>query len=103
MSHAQYTWSSFHRIYLYVSVQIAVWAVLNFLELVLAHLRIELKIVATDQSNPDSISTQFQFQFQLTLTSPFAMLVSLLRGKWHLNRVINFVFDLPIFERLYQL
>ena len=80
-----------------MSVQIAVWAVLNFLELVLAHLRIELKIVATDQSNPDSISTQFQFQFQLTLTSPFAMLVSLLRGKWHLNRVINFVFDLPIF------
>ena len=72
----------FHRIYLYVSVQIAVWAVLNFLELVLAHLRIELKMVATDQSNPDSISTQFQFQFQfqLTLTSPFAMLVSLLGG-----------------------
>ena len=84
-----------------MSVQIAVWAVLNFLELVLAHLRIELKMVATDQSNPDSISTQFQFQ--LTLTSPFAILVSLLRGKWHLNRVINFVFDLPIFERLYQL
>ena len=38
-----------------MSVQIAVWAVLNFLELVLAHLRIELKMVATDQSNPDSI------------------------------------------------
>ena len=39
-----------------MSVQIAVWAVLNFLELVLAHLCIELKMVATDQSNPDSIS-----------------------------------------------
>ena len=80
-----------------MSVQIAVWAVLNFLELVLAHLRIELKMVATDQSNPDSINSK------LTLTNPFAILVSLLRGKWHLNRVINFVFDLPIFERLYQL
>ena len=33
------------KIHLYVSVQIAVWAVLNFLELVLAHLRIELNIV----------------------------------------------------------
>ena len=33
------------KIHLYVSVQIAVWAVLNFLELVFAHLGIELNIV----------------------------------------------------------
>ena len=46
----------FHRIHLYVSVQIAVWAVLNLLELVFAHLGIELNIVENwSQSNLDSI------------------------------------------------
>ena len=80
------------KIHLYVSVQIAVWAVLNFLELVLAHLRIELKMVATDQSNPDSINSTH-------LDQPLCNTRELAGGKWHLKSVINFVFDhLPIFE-----
>ena len=45
LGHAQKNRCFSPKIHLYVSVQIAVWAVLNFLELVFAHLGIELNIV----------------------------------------------------------